>query len=788
MQKENKKKRPLKEISTIFWISLIFVIVNIVLFSAIKPNLGTRFSQMSILDTENKEKSLGNNPAHYYSERIGSKIEVINPTLKLKDIPGMHKEKKEALQLLPLIQDPNLFKKIGVQPSKGIILDGLTGMGKNLLARAIAGEANFTFIAVPHEIFLNRYLEKGLDVKSIFSIAEQYAPSILFIEDIDKLAPSSKRRELTQNQNQTTRELLYALDNLNISKNKRIFIIGSTNNVESINPTLFRAGRLDLHIHMALPTSEERKEVLQMLMQKMSIDPSVSIEEIVEKSAGFSGSSLYNLLNKAGLVAVKNKKTSIDRESINEAFKLIASRNELLNPFFSIKIIAPGETKVKLKDIVGMDAIKKEVSEVLEFLENPKQFSRLGAKAPNGILFYGPPGTGKTSTARAIAQEAKVPFISVSGALFNERSLGIGASRVRELFNTARKYSPCLLFIDEIDALIPKRGSDQAPSELDRTLSQFIDEIDNMQTYNKGIILMAATNKLDLLDPDLLRAGRFDKQIYFPLPNLLERESILKAKLKHIKYKPNLDISLLAKITVGYSGADLENLVNEAAIDATRKNKLAVDMTSFEEANDKISLGINLGSNTYTQAEKKRTAIHEAGHAIVGLFIPEHPQVFHKMTIGLRGESMGVTHFRLEADKHAHTKKELEALIATALGGYVAEEIIYGKENISVGASGDLINANEIARNMVTEWGMSDENFLMVESIFPEQGDFVKLAEEILHKNYLRSKKILEQHKDKLNILANALLESESLDHDQIMHILKLNPSSQKVSEGSAKQ
>lgn len=439
----------------------------------------------------------------------------------------------------------------------------------------------------------------------------------------------------------------------------------------------------------------------------------------------------------------------------------------------TVKIIAPSKIKTRLSDIAGMNEAKKEITEIVDFLKDPKEFARLGAKPPKGVLIYGPPGTGKTLMARAIAGEANVSFLSASGSAFNEVYVGTGAARVRELFKLARKHKPCIVFIDEMDALA---GSRQRAGESgnDQTVNQFLSELDNIESdINEGIIFLGATNRLESIDEAVLRPGRFDRKVFFRLPNLKERGEILALLLTKITHAKDIKPEVLAQITSGYSGADLANLVNEAAIDATRRKKASVDMASFEEANDKIILGVSLGSGSYTKKERELTAYHEAGHALVGLLHPAHPRVFHKMTIGLRGSTLGVTHFRAEAEEHSFTRIQVEALIAASLGGYAAEEIVFGRDNITTGASTDLVQANEMVRAMVTEYAMADERSLLVDDIISHGSDFVASnASLILNRDYADAVAILKKNRKELDLVVKALLEKETLDYEEVAKLI----------------
>ncbi|MFI4937436.1 MAG: AAA family ATPase [Candidatus Berkiellales bacterium] len=695
---------------------------------------------------------------------------------KLDDIAGLEEAKSEIRQLITFIKNPEVFNKIGAKPPKGIMLYGLPGTGKTLLAQAIAGEADVTFISVSGAAFEETFVGKGAArVRELFAIARKQKPAIIFIDEIDAMAPSRSGEELHQSQIQTVNQLLTEMANLDEEKNADIYVIAATNRLEAIDPALLRPGRFDWQIHIRLPTDNDREAILHKLLNTVKLK-NINMDALVEQSAGFSGADLAHLINEAAIFAVTHGKKAVDNASFDEAFKKMALREKELNPAFSIKILSPNEIKSKLSDVAGMSEAKAEVTEVIEFLNNPKKFSRLGARPPVGILIYGPPGTGKTLMARAIAGSGKATFIAVSGAEFDEKYIGVGASRVKELFKVARKYKPCVVFIDEIDALAPIRSSEEG-SHRDQTINQFLNEMDNIQSQiNEGIIFIGATNRIDSIDPAILRPGRFDRKVYFRLPSLQERIEILNLHLKKIQSAPDVKVEVLAKITSGYSGADLANLVNEAAIEATRKNKPAVDMASFEEANDKISMGVNLGTASFSEAEKKRTAYHEAGHALVGLLQTEHPRALHKLSIGLRGSSLGVTHFKLNSEDHSYTKQQYEALVATALGGYAAEELIYGKNNISGGASSDLVNANQMVKEMVTRLGMADNQSLIVAEVFPEEGGVLESADTILKRDYQKAKDILSKNIDKLHLLANTLLEKETLDYEQIVTLLKLRP------------
>jgi len=366
------------------------------------------------------------------------------------------------------------------------------------------------------------------------------------------------------------------------------------------------------------------------------------------------------------------------------------------------------QVKVTFADVAGADEAKHEVEELVDFLREPGKFTQLGGRIPRGLLMVGPPGTGKTLLAKAIAGEAKVPFFSISGSDFVEMFVGVGASRVRDMFDQAKKNAPCIIFIDEIDAVGRHRGAGVGGGhdEREQTLNQLLVEMDGFEG-GEGVIVIAATNRPDVLDPALLRPGRFDRQVVVPLPDLRGREQILNVHMRKVPLSADVVSRDIARGTPGFSGADLANLVNEAALFAARGNRREVNMEHFESAKDKIMMGAERRSMVMSEKEKKLTAYHEAGHAIVGRIVPEHDPVY-KVTIIPRGRALGVTMFLPEEDKYSHSKQHLESQICTLFGGRIAEELIFGKDQVTTGASNDIERATKIARNMVTKWGLSD--------------------------------------------------------------------------------
>ncbi len=454
------------------------------------------------------------------------------------------------------------------------------------------------------------------------------------------------------------------------------------------------------------------------------------------------------------------------------------------------KLLNENKDKVTFRDVAGIDEAKAELEEIVEFLKDPSKFQRLGGKIPKGALLVGPPGTGKTLLARAIAGEANVPFFSISGSDFVEMFVGVGASRVRDMFEQGRKNAPCIIFIDEIDAVGRHRGAGLGGGndEREQTLNQLLVEMDGFDS-TQGVILIAATNRPDVLDPALLRPGRFDRQVVVPNPDIQGRNKILEVHTRKLALAPDVDIKVIARGTPGFSGADLANLSNEAALLAARRNKRLVTMLDFEDAKDKVMMGAERRSMVMTLKEKELTAYHEAGHALVGVFTPGNDPL-HKVTIIPRGRALGVTMNLPERDKYSETKTEMNAKLAMIFGGRVAEEIIFGKENITSGASNDILQATQRARAMVVEWGMSDklgplryseneEDVFLGRSVTQRKSmsdETAKLIDQEIRKLIdtaeSHARKILKKNIKHLHNLAKALLEFETLSGDEVKELI----------------
>lgn len=454
------------------------------------------------------------------------------------------------------------------------------------------------------------------------------------------------------------------------------------------------------------------------------------------------------------------------------------------------RMLVGDQIKTTFDDVAGAEEAKEEVEELVDFLRDPHKYQKLGGKIPCGVLLVGPPGTGKTLLAKAVAGEARVPFFTISGSDFVEMFVGVGASRVRDMFEQAKKQAPCIIFIDEIDAVGRHRGAGLGGGhdEREQTLNQLLVEMDGFEG-KEGVIVMAATNRPDVLDPALLRPGRFDRQVVVPLPDIRGREQILNVHMQKVSLASDMDAAKIARGTPGFSGADLANLVNEAALFAARVNKRSVSMVEFEKAKDKIMMGAERRSMAMSDSEKELTAYHEAGHAIVGLQMPDHDPVY-KVSIIPRGRALGVTMFLPEEDRYSHSRQWLESQISSLYGGRIAEEMIFGADKVTTGASNDIEKATELARSIVTRWGLNgklgpiayggDDGEVFLGRSMTKTREFSEetariIDEEVkalIDRNYKRAEKVLKTHRKELKLMAEALIKYETIGDEQIKDVM----------------
>lgn len=715
---------------------------------------------------------------------------------RFDSVAGAREAKQELKDIVDFLKSPDKYRRLGAKIPRGVLLVGEPGNGKTLLAKTVAGEANCPFFSITGSDFIEVFVGVGAArVRDLFAKARQHAPCIVFIDEIDAIGRQrgSGFGGGHDEREQTLNQLLTEMDGFESSQAPAVIVLAATNIPEVLDKALLRPGRFDRRIDVPYPDLEGREQILKIHANKIKLGPDVDFNKIALDTAGFSGADLANLVNKAALTASKNNKERVSMEELLEAHKSMLQAGGsyegggaalMTKGNAKPKMFVPTQVKVKFDDVAGIPEAKEELQELVGFLKNPEKYRRLGAKLTRGVLLVGDPGNGKTLLAKAVAGEANCPFFSVSASDFVEIYVGVGASRVRDLFAQARRHMPSIIFIDEIDAVGSKRfmGADGGNEERNQTLNQLLTEMDGFNTGNSSIIIMAATNRPDVLDSALLRPGRFDKTIEIPYPDLKSREQILKVHTRGVTIDPTLDLHKIARGTPGFSGADLAHLINESALIATQANKDAVTMFDIENARDKIMLGKELRSILLSDEERNMIAFHEAGHALVRLLTPQHADPLHKVTIVPRGKALGVTHSLPEKEKYLSTKDEMLTLLMVCLGGRIAEQLVF--DVLSSGASDDFQKATDIARKMVCNYGMTDELGPVVYA--QGRGDFTysqKTAEkidEVVHKILREAQEktydLLQKNRDKLDKLAHALLEQETMYADQIYALLGIKP------------
>lgn len=709
-----------------------------------------------------------------------------------KDVAGAQEAKEELRDIVDFLKNPSKYKKIGAELTRGVLLVGEPGNGKTLLAKAIAGEANCPFFTITGSDFIEVFVGVGAArIRDLFAQARKKSPCIIFIDEIDAIG---RRRGSGlggghDEREQTLNQLLTEMDGF-ASNDAPVIVIGATNMPGVLDKALLRPGRFDRLINVPFPDAEARRQLIENSLRKVKVSPDLNLDDVVEKSAGFSGADLANCVNQAALNASKNGRDVVTQEDFDMAFQKVSeskragqSEHRAKEDESTARMYLPSQIKVRFSDVAGLEEAKEELFDFIDFLKDPSKFKKLGAKITRGVLLVGDPGNGKTLLARAVAGEAGCTFFSVSGSEFVQMYVGLGAARVRDLFNQARKHKPAIIFIDEIDAIGGKReGSSGGGGEREysQTLNQLLTEMDGFEQDDVPVVVLAATNRPDILDPALKRAGRFDRHVKVNFPDMKVRREILAIHSRNVKLDPSIDLDKIARATVGFSGADLENLINEAAIHAVRQKRDAVINHDLEEARDKIIMGKQSKSLIQSPDDLKATAYHEAGHALLIMLQKEYSKVLHKVTIAPRGFALGFASPVAERDKYAHSKDELEADIVVSLGGRVGEELGMGKQ--FTGVTNDLQQATRVARNMVQNYGMSEKLGLIaydkhaMDYSGQTQRDIEQEVKAIIDHCYQKAKDILVQNRDKLETLTKALLEKETVSAEEAYELLGIPP------------
>ena len=673
------------------------------------------------------------------------------------DVAGVKKSKGKILQIVDFLKRPDYYTRLGAKIPRGVLLSGPSGTGKTLIAKAMANSADVPFISVTGPDLANIYNNPVERMHALFKEAREKSPCIIFIDEIEAIGAVDNRYGATnQSRTPALSQLLLEMDGM--GNNSGVIVLAVCNHQDRLDKSLLRAGRLDRHIYVAQPNTEERAEIFQLYLKDVKLADDVDLSKLAEITSGLSGADISKVCNDAAFTA-----TVADEETVKFSY----FEQAVVNVRKGLEDKSMEMGTIKFADVAGMEEAKREVTEIVDFLKHPEKYSHLGGRIPKGALLVGPPGTGKTMLAKAVAGEAHVPFFSRSGSEFVEMYVGVGASRVRELFAEAKEKAPCVVFIDEIDAVGTKRSNEGFNSEHDQTLNQLLTEMDGIDGAS-GVIVLAATNREDILDDALLRPGRFDRKVHVTLPALTDREAIFKVHLKKVKVDETVDLTQLARQTPGMSGAEIANVCNEAAILAARQNREAVTMADFNEAIDKVTLGLENKSMLMTRQDVYETAVHEAGHTTT-IWLLEHAAPLVKISIVPRGKALGVN-MTMPEERVGYTKQAFLDEICSFMGGRAAEELFLG--TIGTGALNDMQQATRIARSMVMYYGMSEK--MPNISYYDPQGQLgqrpysderARLIDEetsrIVNEQYERAKKLISEHAEQHHKVVDALMEKE---------------------------
>ncbi len=690
------------------------------------------------------------------------------PNITFKDVAGNEEAKEEMQELVDFLKNPQKYADIGASIPKGVLLTGPPGTGKTLLAQALAGETKVPFWVTSGSKFVEMYVGVGAArVRNLFQEARAIAPCIIFIDEIDALGgqrSNVRGNGHNEESDQALNQLLTEMDGF--SKNTGIIVIGATNRVDVIDSALLRPGRFDRQLKVNKPDVLAREAILKIHAQNKKIAEEIDFKAIAKKTQSFNGAQLQATMNEAALLSARYNKEMITNEEIEQAIdKIITGPSERS----SYRITPKDKNVTTFADVAGNEEEKEEMQELIDFLKNPEKYQDIGASIPKGILLQGPPGTGKTLLAKAVAGEADVPYFVTSGSDFVEKYVGVGASRLRALFEEARQNMPCVIFIDEIEVLGGKRHADAngGSQERDQTLNQLLTEMDGF-AKTTGIIVIGATNRADMLDSALLRPGRFDRHFTISLPTVEAREKILAVHAKNKKMAAEVNFHQLAKYTIGMSRAQLASVLNEASILTVRNKKTEITMVEIEEAIDRVMMGTAKKYTKYEPEEKKMVAYHEAGHAVIVLKLEHAPKV-QKVTIIPRGSAGGYNLMMPDKETLFFSKNRMLAQITTFLGGRAAEELMF--DDISNGTYSDFKYATQIATQMVTKLGMSDLGPVQ-DSVFSDKQAVDAEIKKIVNNSLEKARQIIVENKPLLEKIAHELLEKETINKEDLENLL----------------
>ena len=703
------------------------------------------------------------------------------------DVAGQDAAVLEMRELREFLVNPNRFTSVGATVPKGILLYGPPGSGKTLLARALAGEAGANFFSISGSDFVELYVGVGAArVRQLFKDAREHAPSVIFIDELDSVGrargTAAAGNHGNGEQEQALNQVLAEMDGF--SSQEGVIVLAATNRPDVLDQALLRPGRFDRTIGLERPDEPARLAILQLHATHKTLDPTVDLGVIARRAIGLTGADLANVLNEGALLAVRAGNSTVSQVDLAQALQRILGSPERQRRL-SLRQRSVGnrfssEDRVTFADVAGMDEVIAELAELRDYLAHPDRFTRLGARAPRGVLLSGPPGCGKTLLARAVAGEANAAFVSVAASEFVEIFAGEGAARVRDLFAEARSLAPAIVFLDEVDAVGARRGaSADGHREREQTLNQILVELDGFET-DSAVLVIAATNRPDILDPALVRPGRFDRHLAIGPPDRAGRLAILRLHSARKPMAADVDLERLAALTRGLAGADLANILNEAALLAARRGAEEITMAIAEEGIDRALLGVTARSKIDSEAELRVTAYHEAGHALVAMALPgSNPP--HKLTIVARGISGGHCQLVDDHDTLIWTRQVLIDQMAAALGGRVAEEVVFGDP--STAASADLRKVTDTARQMVREFAMSDA---VGPVVYPGDGgqwgsgpsqEMAGVIDTEIHRlvteAHTRAREVLVSARPALDRVAEALLTHETLSSAQLEELVR---------------